>query len=147
MNLTVDNTAPTAVMYQPTPLAGYSYARSNGPTTLQVHASDAYGVKSVQFTVDGTPVGVLLAKPDTSGGYLYTLTFDTSTLTAGLHSISALVTDNAGNTTNATALSLKSGPITYVPVLATTTGSKGRSTASRTSTTRPPSRPMPSSRT
>ena len=117
VNLTVDNTAPTAVMYQPTPLAGYSYARSNGPTTFQVHASDAYGVKSVQFTVDGTPVGVLLTKPDTSGGYLYTLTFDTSTLTAGLHSISALVTDNAGNTTNATALSLKSGPITYVPVL------------------------------
>ena len=117
VNLTVDNTAPTAVMYQPTPLAGYSYARSNGPTTLQAHASDAYGVKSVQFTVDGTPVGALLTKPDTSGGYLYTLTFDTSTLKAGLHSISALVTDNAGNTTNATALSLKSGPITYVPVL------------------------------
>ena len=117
VSLTVDNAPPIAVMYQPTPLAGYSYARSNGPTTFQVHASDAYGVKSVQFTVDGSPVGALLTKPDTSGGYLYSLTFDTSTLKAGMHLISALVTDNAGNTTNATALSLKSGPIVYVPVL------------------------------
>jgi hypothetical protein len=117
LDVTVDNTSPTAAMYQPTPLAGYSYARSNGPTSLQVHASDAYGIKSVQFTIDGSPVGALLTKPDTPGGYLYSLTFDTSTLKAGMHSISALVTDSAGNTTNAAALSLKSGPIVYVPVL------------------------------
>ena len=117
VNVTVDNTAPTAVMYQPTPLAGFSYARTNGPTTFQVHASDAYGVKSVQFTVDGSAVGVLLTKPDTTGGYLYTMALDTSTLKAGMHSIAALVTDNAGNTTTAPSLSVKSGPIVYVPVL------------------------------
>jgi hypothetical protein len=117
LQLTVDNTAPTAIMYQPTALPGYTYARTNGPTTLQVHASDPYGVKSVQFTIDGAPVGPLLTAPDTAGGYLYTASFDTSTLTAGMHSVSAIVTDNAGNLTTATPLSLKSGPITYLPVL------------------------------
>ncbi len=114
---TVDNTAPTAVMYQPTLLPGYTYARSNGPTTLQVHASDAYGVKSVQFTVDGAPVGALLTAPDSGQQYLYSLSFDTSTLAPGMHSISAVVTDQAGNITTATPISLKSGPLVYVPVL------------------------------
>jgi hypothetical protein len=117
LQLTVDNTAPTAIMYQPTALAGYAYARTNGPTTLQVHASDSNGVKSVQFTIDGVAVGALLTAPDTAGGYLYTTTFDTSTLAPGMHTVTAIVTDNAGNTTTATPLSLKSGPIVYLPVL------------------------------
>ncbi|HEV8459879.1 MAG TPA: Ig-like domain-containing protein [Gaiellaceae bacterium] len=116
-NVTVDNIAPTAVMYQPVPLAGYTYARVNGPVQLQVHASDGYGVASVQFTVDGAPVGSLLTAPDSGQQFLYSATFDASTLAAGMHSVAATVTDNAGNVTNATALSIKTGPITYVPVL------------------------------
>jgi len=117
INVTVDNTPPTAIMYLPTSLPGYTYARDNGPTTFQVHASDANGVASVRFTVDGSPVGPLLTKPDTAGTYLYSLTFDTSTLAAGMHSVSATVTDSAGNTTSAVPLSIKTGPIVYVPVL------------------------------
>ena len=117
VQITVDNTAPEATMYQPSALAGFAYARTNGPTTFQVHASDGYGIKSVQFTVDGQPVGSLITAPDTAGGYLYTTTFDTSTLTPGMHTISATVTDNAGNVTQAAGLSLKSGPIVYVPVI------------------------------
>ena len=109
---TVDNTPPTAVMYQPA--AG---AKSSGPTTFQVHASDAYGVKSVQFTVDGKPVGALLTKPDTTGGYLYTISFDTSTLAAGSHTVAALVTDNAGNVTTAAPVMITSGALQYLPVL------------------------------
>ncbi len=117
VNVTVDNTPPKAIMYLPTPLPGYTYARDNGSTTFQVHASDANGVTSVQFTVDGNLVGARLTQPDTSGTYLYSISFDTSTLTAGMHSVSAIVTDNAGNTTVAAALAIKSGPIVYVPVL------------------------------
>jgi Bacterial Ig domain len=117
VNVTVDNTAPEAIMYLPTPLAGYTYARDNGPTTFQVHASDANGVKSVQFTVDGNPVGALLTQPDTAGTYLYSISFDTSTLTPGMHNVSAIVTDNAGNTTAAAPLAIKTGAIVYVPVL------------------------------
>ena len=109
---TVDNTPPTALIYQPT--AG---AKSNGPTTFQVHASDAYGVKSVQFTVDSKPVGKLLASPDTAGGYLYTISFDTSTLAAGSHTISALVTDNAGNVASVAPVTITTGPLQLLPVL------------------------------
>ncbi len=110
---TVDNTLPTAVMYQPTA----ANSRNNGPTTFQVHASDAYGVKSVQFTADGLPVGPLLTAPDAGQSYLYTITFDTSTLTAGSHGISAAVTDNAGNVSNAPPVTITTGPISYLPVL------------------------------
>jgi hypothetical protein len=109
---TVDNTAPTAVIYQPA-----SNSRLAGTTTLQVHASDASGVKSVQFTIDGKPVGAPLTRPDTGQQYLYSMTFDTSPLTAGPHSISAVVTDNASNTASAAAVSVTTGPIQYLPVL------------------------------
>ena len=111
-NVTVDNTPPSATMYLPA-----ANDRDNGPTTFQVHASDVFGVKSVQFTVDGTPVGVLLTQPDTAGSYLYTSSFDTSTLTAGTHAVSALVTDNAGNKTTAPSVSITTGQISYLPVL------------------------------
>jgi Bacterial Ig domain/Polysaccharide deacetylase len=117
VTVTVDNTAPTAVMYQPIVLPGFTYARTNGPTMFQVHASDAYGIRSVQFTVDGSPVGLPLTAPDAGQQYLYTLNFDTSTLAAGMHTVSAIVTDNAGNVTTAPSLSLKSGPLVYLPVL------------------------------
>ena len=53
LHQTVDNTPATAVMYQPT----LANLRNNGPTTFQVHASDAFGVKSVQFTVGRDPGG------------------------------------------------------------------------------------------
>jgi Bacterial Ig domain/Polysaccharide deacetylase len=109
---TVDNTLPTAVMYQPT-----ANLRTNGPTTFQAHASDGSGVKSVQFTADGVPVGPLLTAPDAGQSYLYTITFDTSTLTAGSHAISAAVTDNAGNIANALPVTITTGTITYLPVL------------------------------
>lgn len=109
---TVDNTPPTAVMYQPP-----ANSRISGPTTLQVHASDAHGVKSVQFTADGAPVGPLRTSPDAGQQYLYSITFDTSTLAAGTHSISAIVTDGAGNATSPIAVSITTGPIQYLPVL------------------------------
>ncbi len=117
VSVTVDNTPPTAVLYLPTPLPGYAYARDNGPTQFEVHASDAYGIKSVQFTVDGTPAGPLLTAPIAAGSYLYATTFDTSTLASGLHTLSATVTDNAGNVASPAALTLKTGAFTFIPVL------------------------------
>ncbi|HZQ80520.1 MAG TPA: Ig-like domain-containing protein [Gaiellaceae bacterium] len=117
VTVTVDNTGPEAIMYLPASTPGYAYLRSNGPTQLQVHASDAFGVKSVQFTVDGKAFGAPILAPDTAGSYLYSTTLDASTLAAGLHSVTAIVTDNAGNVTTAAPLSIKSGPIVYWPVL------------------------------
>ena len=112
VHATVDNTPPSATMYQPP-----ANTRINGLATFQVHASDAYGVASVQFTVDGKPVGALLTRPDTGQQYLYSITFDTGTLTAGAHSVSAIVTDNAGNKTTAAAVGITTGPLQYLPVL------------------------------
>jgi hypothetical protein len=117
VNVTVDNTLPSGVMYLPTPLAGYTYARTNGPTQFQVHASDAYGVKGVEFLVDGAVVSPSILKPDTGQTYLYSYTYDTSKLAAGLHSIQALVVDNANNSTLTAPIYVKSGAITYVPVI------------------------------
>jgi Big-like domain-containing protein/polysaccharide deacetylase len=112
VHATVDNTSPSATMYQPP-----ANARLNGPTTFQVHVSDAYGVASVQFTVDGKPVGTLLTRPDIGQQYLYSITFDTATLGPGTHSVSAIVTDNAGNRTTAAAVAVTTGPAQYLPVL------------------------------
>ena len=50
LSLTVDNAPPEATMYAPP--AG---SRDDGPTSFQVHASDTFGVASVQFTIDGAP--------------------------------------------------------------------------------------------
>jgi hypothetical protein len=108
---TVDNTPPTVVS-----LAPPDNDRDNGPTLFQVHASDAFGVASVQFTVDGANAGPLLTTPDAPGTFVYSTTFDTSTLSAGMHVVSAVVTDNAGHTTNAPNKSIKTGLITYLPV-------------------------------
>jgi hypothetical protein len=109
---TVDNTAPAAVMYQPP-----ANSRSNGPTIFQVHASDVNGVRSVQLTVDGKPVGALLSQPDAGQLYLYSITFDTSTIAPGSHTVSAVVTDNAGNTATPTSVPIKTGPSQYLPVI------------------------------
>ncbi len=109
---TVDNTAPSATMYQPTP-----NARISGATLFQVAASDAYGVKSVRFTVDSVPVGTLLTTSDPGKPYVYSLTYDTSSLVAGAHAVSAVVIDQAGNTTTAPPVTIKTGPIEYLPVL------------------------------
>ena len=112
LHTTVDNTAPTTWIANPA--AG---SLSDGPLDLQAHASDAYGIASVQFTVDGTPVGDPQTAPLSGQTYVYGTTFDTSTLTSGLHAIAAIVTDAAGNTTTATPVSIHAGTPEYLPVL------------------------------
>ena len=112
VHLTVDNTPATAVIYKPAPSA-----RVTGVTSLQVHASDANGVKSVQFTVDGSAVGALLSAPDSGQAYLYTISYDTSVLAAGTHAVSAIVIDNAGNTATAAPISMITGALAVLPVL------------------------------
>lgn len=109
-------TVPEVTMYLPKPLSGYPYARLDGTTSFEVDASDAIGVASVQFTLDGRPVGPLLTKAN-AGAYLYAIRFDTSSLTPGVHLVSALVTDNRGGTATAKPLSIKTGPFAYLPVL------------------------------
>jgi hypothetical protein len=89
----------------------------DGPTSFQVHASDTFGVASVQFTIDGAPAGPLLTSPDAPALYLYSTTFDTSTLAPGSHVVSAHVIDGAGNSTDAAGVQIVAGPIDVVPVI------------------------------
>ena len=109
---TVDNTPPTVLA-----LAPPDGDRDNGPTLFKVDASDAHGIASVQFTVDGNAAGPLLTTPDVGSAALYSTMFDTSTLTAGTHVVAATVTDNAGHTAQAPSATIKTGTISFLPVL------------------------------
>ena len=109
---TVDNTPPTGFMISPT-----ANQRVDGTITLQAHASDAWGVKQVQYLVDGAPVGLAADGPDSGQQYVYSMSYDTTQVAAGTHTVSATITDNAGNTATLPAVSIKTGPFQYMPVL------------------------------
>ena len=83
-----DTTPPSITMTQPTQ-TGYV----SGVVKLRAKALDNFGVTSVQFKVDGSPVGV----PATLDPFA-TL-WDTTGVPPGQHSISAVATDAAGNQT------------------------------------------------
>jgi hypothetical protein len=88
----VDNAAPANVNLS-SPTAG----PVRGSITLTSGATDSGGslLRGVQFKLDGAN---LQAEDTTSP---YTITWDTTTATAGSHTLSAVATDNAGNTTTA----------------------------------------------
>jgi hypothetical protein len=109
---TVDNTPPSGFMISPT-----ANQRVDGTITLQAHASDAWGVKQVQYLVDGNPVGAPLTSPDSGQQYVYSMSWDTTTVAAGVHTVAAQITDSAGNTATLSAVSVKTGPFQYMPVL------------------------------
>jgi cysteine-rich repeat protein len=90
-----DTTPPTVAITSPTersPVAGL--------ITLVANATDNVGVASVQFLVDGANFG----EPDTTSPY--SIDLDTSTLSAGSHTISAVARDAAGNSTTAALLTI-----------------------------------------
>ena len=86
--VTSDTTAPTVAVTAP---AGG--ATVSGTVTLQATASDNVGVTSVQFTVDGANLG----SADTSAPYA--ASWDTTAAAAGPHTIRAVASDAAGNST------------------------------------------------
>jgi alpha-tubulin suppressor-like RCC1 family protein/chitodextrinase len=94
-NVSADTTVPTVTMTSPT-----SGATVSGNITVSASASDNVGVAGVQFKVDGTNLGA----EDTSSPYSTVL--DTSTLTAGSHSFTAVARDAAGNNKTAAAVTV-----------------------------------------
>jgi hypothetical protein len=112
LNLTVDNAPPVGFTIAPT-----ANQRVSGPITFKVHASDTFGVASVQFLVDGARAGAAVTMPDAGETYLYSTNYDTTPLTPGVHAVSAVITDNAGNQTTLAPVSMKTGPMQYLPVL------------------------------
>jgi hypothetical protein len=84
----VDNTAPTGAVSSP--LSG---AVVSGGVTLGVTASDANPIASVEYFVDGGSVG-------SSSGTPYQVAWNSASTGDGSHSISAVITDMAGNSTS-----------------------------------------------
>lgn len=89
---TTVNASPTVSISNPTP---GSSVLIGSVVTVEANASDSDGnVDSVQFFLDGTILGTDLTSP-----YSYTLTAK-----AGTHTLTAMATDNSGNSSTSTAV-------------------------------------------
>ena len=83
-----DTTPPTVSLTAPT--AG---ATVSGTVSISADAADNLGVASVQFKLDSAPLGA----PDATAPY--SLQWDSATATNGSHTLSAVASDAAGNST------------------------------------------------
>jgi hypothetical protein len=86
-----------------TPPAGNFLNPANGQTVsgtvpVNVNATDNVAVASVQLTLDGHALGPLLTAPP------YAWSWDTTTASAGNHTLGAVIRDSSGNTGAATAI-------------------------------------------
>ena len=94
-NSATDTTKPTVSMIAPV-----SGSAVSGIVTLSANASDNVGVSSVQFIVDGLAFGSPLSAAP------YTISWDSSTVSAGTHTLTAQASDAAGNTATAVAVTV-----------------------------------------
>jgi hypothetical protein len=82
-----------------------------GTITLSVNASDNDQIASVQFQIDGANIGA----PDTVAPY--SISYDTRNVLNGAHTISAVVSDRAGNkTTLNQAVTMVNSPVVTVSI-------------------------------
>jgi len=88
-----DQTPPTVSITAPA-----SVSTVSGTTTVSANASDNVGVTGVQFKLDGNLLGNRL----TSAPYTYA--WDTTKVANGNHTLVALASDAAGNTTTSTSV-------------------------------------------
>jgi hypothetical protein len=89
--LTIDATAPTGALTSP--LNGATVA---GSAPITATASDSGGVWKVDFQIDGVTQATVSASP-----YIYP--WNSSSVANGSHTLTALISDYAGNTTTSTA--------------------------------------------
>ena len=95
LTVTPDTTPPTVSITSPT-----SGATESGSITVNASASDNVAVANVQLLVDGSNVG----SPDTSSPYNFSL--NTTSLSNGSHSLTAVATDTSGNATTSAAVAI-----------------------------------------
>ncbi|MDX6689016.1 MAG: hypothetical protein QOG15_473, partial [Solirubrobacteraceae bacterium] len=91
----VDTTPPTVSVTAPA-----QGALLSGTVSVTANASDAVGVSSVQFKLDGNDLG----SADTTSPYV--VTWDTSTATPGSHTLTAVARDLANNTTTSSPVTV-----------------------------------------
>ena len=102
---TVDTTPPTVSMTAP----GNGSTVSGTAVTVSANASDNVGVASVQFLLDGAPLGA----PDTAAPY--TTTWNTTTVSNTTHTLSARALDTANNPTTSAPVSVTVSNTTSTP--------------------------------
>jgi hypothetical protein len=90
-----DTTAPTVAITAPA-----NNATVQGTVTVTASASDNVGVAGVQFKVDGANLG---AEDTTSP---YSVSWNTTTVGNGAHSLTAVARDAAGNTTTSSTVTV-----------------------------------------
>ena len=89
--LTIDGTAPTGALTSPT--AG---ATVSGTVQLAATAADQVGIWKVDYKVDGTTKGTVTGPPP------YSYAWSSLQVADGAHTVTALITDYAGNTVSST---------------------------------------------
>ncbi len=97
VSVAVDNTAPTVAITLPT--AGQTVTST---TTVQANAADNTTVGSVMFLVDGST----LIGTDTNGADGWSVSWNTTSAGNGIHSLTAVAADVAGNSTTSSAVSV-----------------------------------------
>ncbi len=90
--VSIDNTAPTVSITFPAP----SSTVTGTGVTVSANANDSVGIAGVQFQLDGVNLGT----EDTSAPY--SISWDTTTASAGTHMLGAIARDTAGNRTTVT---------------------------------------------
>ena len=96
---------------------------SGTAVTLSANASDPSGISSVQFLVDGSPVGAPISSSP------YTLIWNCTTVSNGAHVIGAQATSSGGATASATPVSVTvSNAATASPVAEVTVSAQGAGT-------------------
>jgi chitodextrinase len=122
-----DTTAPSVTLIAPS-----NGATVSGNVTVSATATDNVGVSGVQFKLDGTNLG----NEDTSSPY--SLSWNTTSVANGSHTLTAIARDAAGNTTTATSVTVTvsntAAPITLDKQV-TTHGNKSSSITSPSLTT------------
>src|SRR5262249_31088762 len=116
-----DTTAPAVSITAPT--AG---ATVSGTTTIGASASDNVGVVGVQFRLDGANLG---AEATTSP---YSLSWNTTTASNGLHTVTAVARDAAGNTATAAAVTVTVFNDTTPPSVSITAPADGATVSATT---------------
>ncbi len=99
-----DTTPPSVSMTAPA-----NGATVSGTVTVSATASDNVGVASVQFELDGAALG----SRQTSAPY--SISWDTTSVANGSHSLTAVASDATGNHTTATAVSVTVKNVTQPP--------------------------------
>ncbi|HET9676684.1 MAG TPA: Ig-like domain-containing protein, partial [Solirubrobacterales bacterium] len=120
--LQVDGTAPTSQLTAP----------ANGATVIRTstvpildEATDGVGVESVRFFLDGVSLGSKTT-PTVTGGSVYKWNWNTTGVSEGTHTLSAVSSDLAGNQTSSATVTVNVVADTTAPV--TTIQCNGSST-------------------